>query len=82
MTDVVPEKYRFGCNADGTPALRCGLLLSQAQSEELNAWFEDRCKHLKENKWKGWNVGDMALRTICVQIDAYSKRAFKTKGSQ
>ena len=72
-----PAEHRYARNADETPALRCGLLLSESQAAALNAWFTARCERLKADGWRDWNEGDMALRTICVQIDAFSGRAFR-----
>lgn len=72
----LPEEFRYTTNADGSPALRVALVLSQQQAIALAEWFDRRCHNLKLTKWHDWNHGDMALRTICSQIDSFSGRAF------
>ena len=73
----LPEQFRYAQNANGTPALRVCVILGEQQAMALNEWFDDRCKRLKADKWHQWNVGDMALRTLCFQIDEFAKRAFR-----
>lgn len=72
----LPESFRYATHADGTPALRVCLILGPAEAARLNKWFEARCRELKADKWRGWSPGDMALRTLCSQIDTFSRRAF------
>ena len=72
----MPEEYRYSRHADGTPALRVCLVLSREQATALDEWFTARSLALKAAKWIGWNPGDMAMRTLCVQIADFGKRAF------
>jgi hypothetical protein len=72
----LPEEYRYARHADGSPALRVCLVLSREQAQSLDQWFTERTAALKAAKWSGWNPGDMALRTLCVQIADFGKRAF------
>jgi len=76
LPSELPEEYRYATHADGAPALRVCLILDQEQAERLNEWFKARCLSLKADKWNGWNPGDMAVRTLCAQIDAFSRKAF------
>lgn len=75
--DLMPEEFRYSRNADGSPAMRCGLLLSERQADALLNWHTQREAKLRKGGWKDWNEGDMALRTICIQVQAYHQRAFK-----
>ena len=53
------------------------LQLDERQGNALLDWYNGREKELKAEKWQSWNPGDMAIRTLCVQIEAYGKKAFE-----
>ena len=73
----LPEAFRYATHADGTHALRVCVILGPDEARQLNEWFTLRCRELKAAKWEGWNPGDMVCRTLCVQIDSFSRRAFR-----
>jgi hypothetical protein len=76
MTAEDPFPIRVTQAADGRPAVVVGLALTQDQADALNTWFVTRAKDLKGDKWKGWCEVDMAMRTLCAQIDGFYFRAF------
>lgn len=76
------DEMRYATQADGTPALRVCVILGQEDARLLNDWFTSRCKIIKANKWKDWNRGDMAIRTLCAQIDSFSRRAFRSHNAK
>jgi hypothetical protein len=71
------DDNRYGFDAAHRPVLRASVEFNEIDSVSLTDWYEKEEQRLHNGKWKEWNPGMMALRTICVQIDAYSARAFK-----
>jgi len=76
----LPAEYRFAEHADGTPAVRCCVILDEAAAAALNEWLAARTAELKARKWQGWTIAEQVVRTLCVQIDAFGKQAFGGKG--
>lgn len=74
LLDESPARYSHA--ADGRPALIVSLLLTEEQAAELATWYSTREKALRAERWKGWTPADSALRTLCVQIDSFSRKAF------
>ena len=76
---LIPERTeasRYTHDAAGRPALVCCVLLDEAAARELNQWFTARCSELKGREWEGWTPADSVIRTLCVQIDSFGRRAF------
>jgi hypothetical protein len=74
LLDDCPARYSHA--ADGRPALIVSLLLTEEQAAELVTLYAAREQALKAERWNGWTATDSAMRTLCVQIDSFSKRAF------
>lgn len=75
MSDNIHK--RFTVSAAGDPALVVCLQLDERQATTLLDWYNEREKSLKAEKWAGWGPAEMALRTLCVQIEYYGPQAFR-----
>ena len=75
MSDTIHK--RFTVSASGAPALVVCLQLDQDQASSLLEWYNSHEKELKAEKWKSWGPAEMALRTLCVQIEHYGPAAFR-----
>lgn len=78
----LPREYRFAEQADGTPAVRCCVILDEAAAAALDEWLAARTAELKARNWQGWGIAEQVVRTLCVQIDAFGKQAFGGKGGR
>lgn len=68
---------RFTISASGAPALVVCLQLEQDQADTLVNWYNQRQKELKTEKWKSWGPAEIAIRTLCAQIEHYGPVAFR-----